>query len=285
MKIGITAASSHYGTAVIKHLLELGTDAKDIVALGRTPEKLAQFNEQGIEGRHFDYDADLTGLLDDIDRLLFIPTAATSGRVEENTRVIEAAEKDGVQELIYLSFIGATDFPDDPLTPDHAETEALLADSKMRTLSLRSGFYAENVLGAGEGYVAGGVFPSTAQDGKISVVGRDDLALAGAKLLLAEELPIGVMTFAGKAYTKAEIAQALSEAAGSEVKPLELSEEDYRATLMQFGMPAEVADVFTAVDVSTRGGALYSDSHELADVLGRDPKTFAELAKEWADNR
>ena len=283
-KIGITAATSHYGSATIRHLLDEGIRPDQIVALGRNQSKLDELaaHNQGIEIRTLDYAADtdtIAQALAGIDRLLFVPTAETSGRVEENQRVIRAAEKAQVQDLLYVSFIGATEFPNDPLTPDHAATEALLDTSPLNTLSARSGFYSDNTLRSAHDFATGGVFPSTAQDGKISAVSREDLAEAAAKVLASDAIPTGVQTWAGPALTKREMAAALSDAHATTITYLELDPEAYTQGMVDSGMPQPVAEMFTQVDIATRDGALYSEDTSLEQILGRKPTPFAEAAR------
>ena len=283
-KIGITAATSHYGSATIRHLLNEGVRPDQIVALGRNRDKLDELaaHNQGIQTRTLDYAADtdtIAQALAGIDRLLFVPTAETSGRVEENERVIRAAEKAQVQDLLYVSFIGATEFPNDPLTPDHAATEALLDTSPLNTLSARSGFYSDNTLRSAHDFATGGVFPSTAQDGKISAVSREDLAEAAAKVLASDTIPTGVQTWAGPALTKREMAAALSDAHATTITYLELDPEAYTQGMVDSGMPLPVAEMFTQVDIATRDGALYSEDTSLEQILGRKPTSFAEAAR------
>lgn len=285
MKYAITAATGHYGAAALQSLLDLGAAPSDVVALVRSPEKAADLAAKGVEVRQFDYKGDLSGGFAGVDRVLFIPTADHGGRVEMNKNVIDAAQAAGVTDLVYVSFVNATEFPDSPLTPDHAETEKILAASSMNTLSLRSGFYFENVLGGADAYVQMGALPSVSGDAKISAASRAELAEAAARLLYADTVPSGVMTLVGAPLTKGDMAQAIADAAGRPVQLAEVSPEEYQKGLVSAGMPEEVAASYTKVDEATGAGALYAESTDLAKVLGREPKTFAQAAKEWVATR
>lgn len=108
MKYAITAASSQYGTAAIKHLLSLGVKPGGIIALVRNRSKGETYAREGIAVRELDYTGDLTAGFTGADRVLFIPAADHSGCLDMNARVVEAAEKAGVKDLIYVSFIKAT---------------------------------------------------------------------------------------------------------------------------------------------------------------------------------
>src|SRR3954471_8036032 len=54
MRIGVTGASGQLGMAVVRHLLAR-TSAADIVAITRSPEKLAAFSSQGVNVRAGDF--------------------------------------------------------------------------------------------------------------------------------------------------------------------------------------------------------------------------------------
>nr|WP_120491696.1 hypothetical protein [Corynebacterium lactis] len=218
-----------------------------------------------------------------IDRLFFIPTAALAGRQEENRAVIEAAAKSGVGYLIYLSFINSPEFPGNPLAVDHivAEKDLEANAGDMKVLALRSGYYFENFAAAiGDATTLGKVF-SASKDGVISQAARADMAEAGANLLLADAPKTGVVTFVGESLTKEQMATKVGEAAGKDVALVELEPEQLKEGMVGAGVPEFVADVFTKVDVETRDGALQSDSTELAEALGRAPKTFDEFIREF----
>src|SRR5262245_27886650 len=74
MRIGVTGASGQLGTAVVRHLLTR-TSASDIVAISRSPEKLAAFSSQGVDVRPGDFNdrAGLEKAFSGVDRLLIIP--------------------------------------------------------------------------------------------------------------------------------------------------------------------------------------------------------------------
>ena len=54
------------------------------------------------------------------------------------------------------------------------------------------------------------------------------------------------------------------------------SVEEYQATLEGVGMPAEVAGMFAAMDPMIEAGALYSESTDLQDLIGRPSSSVVE---------
>lgn len=282
MKYGITAASSHYGSTVIQTMLSAGVDEQNIVAYARHPKNLDVLERRGVTVRDLDYAHDFAGKFDGVDRLMYIPTRDSSRRDAVAQRLIAEAERAGVQDFVYISFINADRFPDNPLTPDHRATEQLMDASAMNTLALRSGYYTENILESLPSYLSRGVLPSTSRDGKMSLASRDEMAQAAAKLFIAPTFETGVKTFAGAAYSKADVARILSDATGANIVVKELEPADYYAALVEGGMPEAAAKVYTGVDVAVRRGAHYTESTDLATVLGRNPRSFEDSVQAWA---
>src|SRR3989442_11700846 len=74
MRIGVTGASGQLGMGVVRHLLARAS-ASDIVAITRTPEKLAAFSAQGVNVRTGDFNdrAGLEKAFSGVERVLIIP--------------------------------------------------------------------------------------------------------------------------------------------------------------------------------------------------------------------
>lgn len=280
----VTGATGNYGKAVVEGMLAKGVAPADITAFVHSSDKAGSLSDAGIRVVELDYQ-NLPGddVFAGIDRLFFIPTSALAGREDENRAVIEAAAASGVDYLVYLSFINAPEFPNDPLAVDHIATEKVLQQQsgKMKTLSLRSGYYFENFVSSIQGALESGSVFSASRDGVISQAARADMAEAAANLFVADRPKVGVVTFAAESLTKGEMAKVVGEVSGKDVALVELAPEQLKAGMVDAGLPEFVADVFAQVDVATRDGALESDSTELAEALGRKPQSFEEFVREF----
>lgn len=278
---GITAATGHYGTELIAELQQRGVSPSDIVAYGRNATKLQAFQKAGIQTTLLDYSTatvessarDFAG----IDRLLIIPSSATHGRVEENTTLIHAARAARVGHVFYLSFIGASEFPDNPLTPDHAATEDVLNASAIPHLSIRNGFYLDNYLGSLPGIKASGKLFSAAGEGVINGATRADLAKAGAALLTEDAPRVGIVTLGGPGATKAEHAKAISQGLGLPVELVNVNYDELKQGMVDAGLPEPRAAVMAQVDVATAHGALATHSTLLEELLGHRPHLLVDV--------
>ncbi|MET9768075.1 NAD(P)H-binding protein [Streptomyces sp. NPDC006415] len=75
-----------------------------------------------------------------------------------------------------------------------------------------------------------------------------------------------------------DVARELSAATGRTIAYIPVSVDDYRAALRQLGEPEEFADLFTLI-VDGRNASVV---HGVREALGREPKDFADYAKEAA---
>lgn len=245
---GITAASSHYGTELFAELRQRGVPASAMVTLARDTSKLDYARNAGADVRHLDYrDLDVDSFattLTGIDRLFIIPTSEVTGRVEQNAALIHAAEKAGVGHIFYLSFIGATEFPDNPLTPDHAATEVVLSESPIPTLSIRDGFYWDNYVSGLDGIKASGKLFSAAGDGVVSGASRVNYAEAGAALFVHPSPRTGVVTLGGVGLTKKEQAAVISDVFGIDIEYVELPVEELKKVWFKLGCRSRVRRCF-----------------------------------------
>ena len=124
----VTGASGHLGQLVINNLLETHKiPASKIIATTRKPETLAALKAKGVDVRAADFDdtANLVKAFKGATRLLLISTDAMDRpgqRLEQHSNAIAAAEKAGVQHVLYTSLQKA-DTSAVSFAPDHVGTE------------------------------------------------------------------------------------------------------------------------------------------------------------------
>lgn len=123
----VTGASGHLGRLVIDELLTCGVSAGDVVAIVRTPSKITDLADRGVQVRKGDYSqrATLNEALTGVDRLLMVSSSEPGHRVAQHTNVIEAARAAGVSRIAYTSMLNA-DHTTNPLAGEHRDTEQTL---------------------------------------------------------------------------------------------------------------------------------------------------------------
>lgn len=105
MSIVITGATGQLGRHVVEALLERSVPAQDIVAAGRSVEKIADLAERGVQVRKMDYAdaASVAEALKGAHKVLLISGSEVGQRVEQHRTVIEAAKAEGVELVAYTA--------------------------------------------------------------------------------------------------------------------------------------------------------------------------------------
>lgn len=275
MKIAITGATGQLGQLVIQALLKR-VSADQIVALVRDQKKATALAEQGVELRHFDYDApeSLAPALQGIDKLLLISANEVGRRTPQHKAVIEAAQLAQVPYIAYTSLLRADTSPLG-LAQEHRETEALIQASGLRYTLLRNNWYNENYLAGVEHNVASGKLFSATQNGPISSASRADYAEAAAEVLTTSGHEQKTYELAGsQSFTKTDLATYIAHAASKPVQYLQIDAESFAQGLTQAGLPEPVVNLITEADVETAHGAMFSDRTDLEQLIGRKTTTI-----------
>ncbi|WP_067841101.1 SDR family oxidoreductase [Nocardia lijiangensis] len=277
MTVAVAGASGQLGRLVVEELLRAG--ATPVVAIVRDPRKVADLAELGVDVRQADYGdaAALDLALAGVDRLLLVSGNEFGARVAQHTTVIRAAERAGVQLLAYTSIPGATENPL-ILAQEHRGTEAVLAEATVPYTLLRNSWYWENYLGGLAHAVESGVLHGAAGEGRVAGASRADYAAAAARVLTTDGHAGRVYELGGdERLTYAELAQAISTAAGKPVRYENLAEADYAAVLEQAGLPAGYAKALADADTGIAAGVLDVDSGDLQKLLGRPATSAVEV--------
>lgn len=280
MKIAITGATGQLGSIVIEKLL-LQTEANNIVALVRNPAKATHLTAQNIEVREFDYDRPetLVPALSGIDKLLLISANEVGRRTPQHKAVINAAKVAGVPYLAYTSLLRADTSPLG-LAQEHRETEKLIQDSGLRYTFLRNNWYSENYLAGVAHTIEIGTLFGAAQDGRISSASRIDYAEAAAKVLTSTGHDNQIYELAGsQSFSLSELATLIGQAASKTINYQNLSAEEYTQGLTQAGLPAGLVEVIVDADIQTIQGAMYSDSQDLEQLIGRKTTNIQDAIK------
>lgn len=281
MSIAVTGATGQLGQLVIETLLK-SQPLQNIVALVRNVGKAQKLKDQGIDVRLFDYDKPetLVPALKGVERLLLISSNNIGSRVPQHKRVVDAAKEAGVKFLAYTSLLYA-DKSKLSLADEHRQTEAYIKQSGLTWCFLRNGWYTENYLGGIQSAVQSGSLYGSAKDAKISGATRLDFAEAAAKVLTTDGHDNKVYELAGsQGFTLSDLAKAISDVSGKEVKYQDIPAADYTTALLGLGLPKGLVDAVVDADVQSIDGALYNDSKELEKLIGRPTTPLKDAVKQ-----
>lgn len=281
MTIAVTGATGNLGNLIVQDLLRRGIPASDIVAPVRSPEKAAVLADQGVVIRPADYNEPETvkAALAGVDKLVMVSGSDVGSRVPQHKNVIDAAVTNGVSLIAYTSILHA-DTAGMMLAGEHLATEHLLAESGVSHVLLRNSWYLENYIPALPMYLEHGAIFGAAGVGRVSAATRADYAAAAAAVVAEDGHAGAVYELGGEpAFTLAELAAIVSDASGKTVVYQELDPDALAAALAGAGVPEPMARVLADSDQGVARGELFTDSGDLARLIGRAPTTAAAAVK------
>jgi NAD(P)H dehydrogenase (quinone) len=277
MPLLITGATGHLGRLVVEQLLTAGVPAGDIIATGRATEKIKDLADRGVQVRTVDFadPAAVRAAVAEADRVLLVSGMDLGARVAQHRNVIGAARDAGTDLVAYTSIVNA-EAATITLAADHRATEQLLRGSGVPYALLRNGWYYENYTGQLPAFLAQGVIPGSAGDGRISAAARADYAAAAVRVLTTDGHAGQAYELGGdQPFTMAQLAAEVSQQSGRPVRYVNLPAAEYAKALKEHGVPAAMADIIAETDIAVAGGALYTATGDLAALTGQPAATLS----------
>lgn len=277
----VTGAGGHLGRRVVELLL--ASNAGRVVAGSRHPDRLDALAAKGVETRRVDFDdpESLTAAFKGVDRLLIISTDALGPpgrRLRQHKAAVGAAAEAGVKHVVYTSMPRPEPGSPIPFAPDHDETEQALAAGPFGRTVLRNAWYTDGLLGALPPRLASGRWFTSAGDGRIAYVTREDCAQVAAKVLASESSANALYDITGpQALTTGEVAEIAGEVLGKPITVVPVSDEQLAQGLAGAGLPPFVVELLVAGDANTRAGRAGTVSDDVKTILGREPQSLREF--------
>jgi NAD(P)H dehydrogenase (quinone) len=201
-------------------------------------------------------------------------------RLEQHRRAVSAAEKAGVEHVIYTSLPNA-ERSQISFAPDHLGTEKAIAAGKFKGWTiLRNNWYFENLFYSMPHAIASGTLYTAAGDGRIANIARADLARAAAAALASTSNDKRIYTLSGsKPRSTEELAGLVSKATGRPIAVVKVPLEGLIKGMTGSGMPEPMAKVFGSFDTSIAAGELSGDSSDFKALTGKEPLGFEDWLK------
>jgi NAD(P)H dehydrogenase (quinone) len=278
MSLIITGATGKLGRLVVDSLLANGTAASDIIATGRSIDKLADLAAQGVTVAELDYakPETVTAVVKPGDTLLLVSASEPGGRADLHAAVIAAAKDAGIARIVYTSAPKATT-SELVLAPDHKATEEVLVASGVPFTILRNGWYTENYAGEIDKARESGVIVASVGEGRVASASRKDYADAAAVVLAGAGHEGAVYELSGDtAWSFDDLATVIAGVVGRDVVFTNLTPDEHTALLVSFGLDAGTAGFVVALDGNIRDGILAETSGDLARLIGRPTTPLAE---------
>ncbi|MHC0055232.1 SDR family oxidoreductase [Actibacterium sp. D379-3] len=267
----VTGASGQLGRQVIDNLIAAG--AGPIIAVSRSPEKLADLADKGVEARKGDFNdpASLSAAFAGGKRLLIISTddLEPGKRLEAHKNAVAAATKEGITHIVYTSLTNPVEESPITFSKDHRDTEALIAETGASYTILRNNLYTDLVLMGGGKSIGMGQHFAAAAVGKTGYVTRTDCARAAAAALM-QETGSSVLDITGPAaVSQGDIAAILSEISGKDIPYIPISTDDLVQAMIGAGLPEFMAKVFASFDEAMAKDYLNVATGDLEKLTGQ----------------
>lgn len=272
------------GRQVVEGLLKT-LPADQIGVSVRNPDNAEDLKKRGVRVVKGDFadPGSLSAAFDGAEQV-FIVSVNKFGEeaVRQHGNAIDAAKRAGAKRILYTSHQAAS--PSSAFVParNHAATETLLLSSGVPFVSLRNGFYAESAL-----YQLTNLAQSAKialpEDGPFSWTARADLAEAAVAALTQRSLFDGISPplTGSQAFDFADIAAIASQLLGRRCVRETISDEAYRAGLVEHGLPEFMADALGTLYKAARAREFAIVEPALERLMNRTPTTMKDVLADF----
>jgi NAD(P)H dehydrogenase (quinone) len=299
MKIVVTGASGGFAREALDLLLQR-VAPEDLILVTRDPRRVADLAARGMQVRSGDFDRPdgLESAFAGGERMLLISTRDVGRRAEQHRTAIEAAQRAGVQHIVYTSSDGAESGNPALVAPDHLRTEEILSESGAGFTILRDSLYMEAaafmMVPAG---IATGQLRMSTGDGRIGFIPRSECAACAVEVLTTDGHLGRTYRLANEQnWSIGELADMAADVFQTPISYVQLTTEQRDAELEAAGVPAHfepgletelygasARDDLVTYEAGIREHYFGTTSRDVRTLLGRGPthlRDFLELTRD-----
>jgi NAD(P)H dehydrogenase (quinone) len=276
--VAVTGASGHLGRKVADLLLE-HLAPSEVILLTRTPDALRAYSERGAVVRSADFNerASLAAAFSGAERALLISALDFERRAGQHRAAIEAAKAAGVRHVVYTSIPEPEGNPA-AASPSHYATELAARDSGLAWTFLRNNLYADFQVPVVAQASASGQLVTSAGDGRVAYVSRDDCAAASVAVLVQDGHEEKAYDITGpQAIGPQEVAALAAELGGRPVEVVPVDDDALLAGMIANGVPDTAAPILLSFVVAAREGFLDSVSSAVEELAGKSPTSLRDV--------
>lgn len=213
---------------------------------------------------------------------VFLLTPMSDTQVAQAKRLIDASKAAGVKHVVKLSVTGAEQEPGIMLGRWHREAEKLIQASGIPYTFLRPGFFADNTIHYYPPDAEGAIYLPFG-DGAVSWIDARDIGDVAAAVLTTPGHEGKAYDLTGPAaLTMTQVAEELSKASGRKIRYVDVPESAAKGAMEGMGMRAWAVQGMLELHAVCKAGWAGGVATGVKDVLGREPRSFAEFARDNA---
>jgi uncharacterized protein YbjT (DUF2867 family) len=277
----ISGATGRIGTAASLELHAAGIPFRVFL---RDPDKYALKDSPGIEIMTGDFqdEASVRKAMTGVERALLVTGNGPDQASNERSFATIAADS-GVDHLVKVSSLEASAEATTVLPTMHYASEQFIESRGLTWTFLRPNFFMQNLLLYAASIANAGLFALPLGDAKAAMIDARDVGEIAAKALSEDGHENKIYRLNGPdLVTFGDVAKRMSAALGKEIRYVDQSPEDFRATLMQFVPSEEQVDAICGVFSEIAKGVLEELTPTAKDILGRDPRTIEQFTKDFS---
>jgi uncharacterized protein YbjT (DUF2867 family) len=278
----VTGGTGTSGREIIDELQRLG--ATDVRALVRDKAKASFIADAGFGlvegdfGRPETLDAALEGV--DVALLLTPPSPRT---FEQQRAFIDAGVRAGVRRVVKFSAINADASAPEGFGKWHGQAEDYLKASGLAWTILQPNFFMQNLLGQARQIASQGVIYQPVGDARASSVDVRDIAAVAARALIDDGHEGKTYVLTGpESLSFYDVAAQLSEATGRTVSYVPVTPEQFREGALAQGLPEWLVSALERLNENLAAGRAAEVTDDVRRVAGKEPITFAQFARDYA---
>jgi len=276
----VTGATGTNGKEVVKLLSKGGAQVKAMVRKKADADSIRLPGVEVVEG-DFAAPESLKGALQGVDRA-FLLTPYVPDQVSLQTEFVKAAKAAGVKHLVKFSVWGADTKSTASIMRQHGEIEKFIESAGLPYTFLRPNSFMQNFFSSAA-TIAQGALYAPAGDSRVSVVDARDNAAVAARALTESGHEGKTYEITGpEALTHAQAAAKLGAVIGKTVNYVSVAPEQFKATLLQYGVPEWMADGLNELYAYYVADKASRVTDTVERVAGKSPITFDQFAKDHA---
>ncbi|MFI6309413.1 NAD(P)H-binding protein [Nocardia fusca] len=269
----ITGATGTIGSEIVRQLAARGERVR---AVTRNPDTASV--PDGVEVVHGDY-ADVPGVARAMKgaESVFVLGVLGPEHIETDRALIMAARDAGARRIVKLSAIGTGDPELGRVGTWHLPGEEAVRAGGVDWTVLRPSSFASNTLAWASAIRAGLPVSNLTGSGAQGVVDPRDVAAVATEALLSAAHTGRIYTLTGpELLTTHDQAATLAAALGHPVEVVDIAESAAREHMLAAGATTEFADGALAGQAFARAGGNAVVTGDIAEVLGRPARTYAD---------
>lgn len=277
----VAGATGTNGRELLRRLDDEGIRMR---ALVRDPDRAAPLAGERVELVRGDLGdrASLRAAFDGIEQA-YIVTAVSRDTTTWFANFFDAARAAGVRHLVKLSGLGADPGSTSEIIRQHGEADEALAASGLTYTILRPNSFYQNILFQAAPIRETGRFYLPVGDARQSMVDVRDIAEATVRILTGEGHEDRIYELTGpESLSCFDVAATLSEVLGRAVTYVPVAVEAARRSMLDAGMREWEAGAVAELQGVFATGAFADVRDDLARLLGRRPRSFADFARDHA---